>query len=1110
MTDLSQPPLSESRELVPIRGAGGKSGGKSRQPIETADSLHSVAYAQILDLVSEGEIVGVITPDWRGVLVNGTPVQNADLTYNYAVQELHQRTGTQFQDVIPGFPASQQETLVGIALEQGTDWTYSITNTQLSAVRIRLAVAALSKLLDNGDLVGNKVDYEIAVQTDGGPWINRVVASFDGKTTQLYERSHRIDLPPAATGWFIRVRRTTPNSASAKIQDATSVQSITSIIDANLRYPMSALFGWKIDARQFSSIPTRAYHLKGRIIQVPSNYNAAARTYDGLWNGTFQPAYTNNPAWVFLDLITHDRYGLGEYIALGQVDKWALYRIAVYCDDMVDDGRGGLEPRFTCNAYLQSRTDAWKLLQDLASIFRGIAYYAVGTVFASADIPTDPVYTFTAANVTDGVFEYQGSPRTSRATVALVSWNDLTDLGRAKVEAVDDPDGIARLGIQQIELTAFGCTSQAQARRVGKWALLTSRLETDVVSFSVGLDGALCVPGQIIRIADPNRSGRRVGGRIRSATTTSVTTDADVIAAYGDRLTVILPTGVAETRTITTAVGDPLTIDQTDITADATVTAAPAGDIALTIDRTGLPATTATLGVSPPFSAAPVAGAIWTVESSLLYAQTFRVVSVAERGGITFDVSAIQHEPGKYDAVDYGTIIQERPISVVPPGVQAPPASVALSSYYVIEQGIANSVMRITWPAPDKAVAYDVEWRRDNGDWVRVGSRVRATAHEVRGIYKGAYLARVRAINALDVLSIPTTSVETLLEGKVDPPPVVSFLQTTSQVFAIRVRWGFPNVPLDLERTEIWYSTTNNRANAVKLGDFAFPQDSTTLFGLSAGVEFWFWARLVDKSGNLGAFEPIGAGIYGQSSAQASEILDYLAGQITATQLGQQLLGTIEGAEGSVVAIETIENDLAALYTIKTQINANDRVYIAGIGVGVENNAGIVESQVLVAADRFAVIDPNGATVQVPFVIQGGQVFMDSAFIQNASITDAKIVSLSATKIVATALSAITANVGTLTAGILQNSANPPSFVMNLSATGSNLLMRAGDYTYYGPYAGAHYPVEIYANGQAFFGRDVVSGGAVRASGTYDIPSADRPGFVFSAAYSPPTDSAGP
>ena len=1087
-----------------ITGSGGSSPSPPPPPVEQPDSLHSTAYAQILDLVSEGEIVGLVNGA-QSIFLNGTPLANADWSRNFEGVEFHERYGTQAQDVIPGFPAAQQEIGVGVALEYGSPWVRAISNPALSAVRVRLAVPALSNLKDNGDLVGHRIDYAIDLATDGGAYVTVLQHAFDGKTTQLYERSHRIELPPSTGGWTLRIRRLTEQANSARIQDATTIQSITSIIDQKLRYPMSALMGLRLDARQFSQMPTRAYHMRGRIIRIPSNYDPIARTYVGLWDGTFKLGWTNNPAWIYLDLATNDRYGLGEYITVPMVDKWALYRIGVYCDDKVDDGRGGLEPRFACNVYLQTRADAWKVLQDLASAFRGISYYAAGTVFPSADIPGDPVYTFTQANVLDGRFEYQGSPRGSRVTVALVSWSDPTDMGRQKVEAVEDRAGIARYGLRQVEITAFGCTSQAQAQRVGKWTLLSARLETDVVTFGVGLDGMLCVPGQIIRIADSGRAGRRVGGRIRSATGSQIQTDAEVIARPGDRLTVNLPSGRSETRTLSSAFGRRYTIDRTDVRISSI-------SLEDTIDHIGRPSETTTLQVSPPFSQAPAAGAIWTIESSALWAQQFRVISVTEREGSsegtkTFAVAAIQHEPGKFNAIDYGTIIEPRPISAIPPSVMAPPAEVEIAAYHLIEQGLANSVARIVWSAVPGAIAYEVQWRRNRGDWVMT-PRVGVTSLEVPGIYAGTYVARVRAINALGAQSMWAGSVETVLEGKTDPPPSLAFLTaSTDEVFAITVRWGFPAQPLDIERTEIRYSMTPSFIDAIDLGHYAWPTSRTSLLGLSAGVQLWFWGRLVDKTGNLGPWHPIGTGVPGASSSSAADILDYLAGQISQTQLATELLTRIETGEAAAVEVGEVRTDLAAMYTIKTQLSVNGRTYIAGVGVGVENNDGVVESQVLVAASRFAVLDPNGAALGLPFVIQGGQVFIRSAFIQDASITSAKIQSLDAYKINASTLSAITANLGTVVSGYLRNSTN--SFAINLDAVGATMAIRIGsDTAYYGPLLGWRYPVELYANGAAFFGRESISGGALKASGTITLALADRP-CVYFADMSPPPDPGG-
>jgi len=985
---------------------GGKGGGGGSTPIESPDSLHSIAYARILDLVSEGEIAGLVN-GLQSIYLDGTPLANADGSLNFQNVAVDYRSGTQDQDHIPGFPSVDNETTVGVELTYTTPWTRAIANTQISAVRVQLSVLGLSKAdTSNGNINGYRVEYAIDLSTDGGAFQRVMSSAFDGKKTNKYARTHRIDLPPAVNGWTVRVSRLTPNANSGTIADTTRVESFAEVIDAKLRYPNSALIGLRVDARQFNNIPTRAFHLRGRIIRIPSNYDPVARTYSGLWDGTFKVAYSNNPAWIFYDLVLHVRYGLGDRVNAGMIDKWSLYQIGQYCDEPVPDGRGGQEPRFTCNCYLQQRNDAYPVLQDLASVFRGMAFWAAGNVVAAADMPTTASYLFHAGNVVDGKFTYAGSSRRARKTVALVSWNDPADRYVAKVEPVQDPDGIARYGIQQTEISAFGCTSQGQAQRVGQWLLLTSRLETETVSFKVGLDAAVVMPGSIIEVADPARAGRSNGGRVRAAAGRTVTLDRPAVAQVGDTLVVNMVDGAAQRRTINRVEGNAVT-------------------------------------VSADWSHDVQPEAVWSIESAELKTQLFRVVDITEEDGITFEISALQQNPSKYAAIDHGTRIDARPISVIPPSVQPPPTDVTLSTYSAVDQGIAVTTMVIEWRPADKAVAYAVDWRRDNGEWVSVG-RTGSQSIEVRSICAGTYVARVRAINAVDVASAPAYSAETRLQGKTSPPPVVGTLLATAIVFGIRLDWAFPTGPLDVERTEIWYSKTSSRDDAIKLGDFAFPANTHTMMGLAAGAQFFFWARLVDKSGNIGAWYPSGLGVPGSSSSQASDILDYLNGQIGKTQLGADLLSAIDSIEppmagsdndyagddhvfagivstqsvleeaGRAVAqrVDTMQatvaqnsaavqvaqqavadqnGKLAAMYTIKTQIAANGRTYLAGIGIGVENNQGVIESQVLIAADRFGVIHPNGNSVLTPFLIQGGQVFMDSAFIQDGAITNAKI-----------------------------------------------------------------------------------------------------------------------
>ncbi|KVO88542.1 host specificity protein J [Burkholderia ubonensis] len=1033
--------------LMRMRGSKGGGGGGSGS--ESPDSLHSVARAKVLDIVSEGPIVGLVK-GMQSVFLDGTPIQNADGSLNFQNYSVDVRTGTQDQDYLAGFPAVERETAVGVPLTSDAPWVKQVQNTQLTAVRIRFGVPALQRSdASSGNITGHRIEYAIDLSVDGGSYAQVVAGAFDGKTTSLYERSHRIELPRAKTGWLVRVRRITPNAHSSTIADAVNIEAITDVIDRKLCYPMTALVGMTFDARSFSQVPVRSYHVRGLIIRVPSNYDPETRTYSGVWDGTFKMAWSNNPAWVFYDLLLNERYGLGKNVDASMVDKWGLYEIARYCDVMVPDGKGGLEPRFACNCVIQSAADAFKVLQDLAGVFRGIAYWGPGAVVASADMPSDPVYVYTAANVIGGTFRYVGSERKTRYTVALVSYNDPTNQYKQAVEPVQDDDGIARYGVVKTQVTAFGCTSQAQAHRLGRWLLLTSRYETGTVSFQVGLDGTLVGPGQVIAIADPRKAGRRIGGRIRSAAGDVITLDKAPTVAPGDRFTAILPSGIAQSRAVKSVAGDTLTL----------------------ADR---------------FDADPVSGAVWMLESSELGAQLYRVVSVQESdddGQIAYTINATQYEPGKYATIDDGAQIQQRPITVIPPSVQPPPTNVRLSTYSVVDQGISKTTMVIAWDAADKAVRYLPEWRKDNGEWVSVAA-TGGLQVEVQGIYQGTYLARVRAQNALNVTSIPAVGVDTALTGKTSPPPAVTSLKATGVVYGIDLKWTFPGDGSagDTQRTEVWYSRTPNRDDAIKMSDFAYPQASTSYQGLAVGQVFYFWARLVDTSGNIGPWYPAkGPGVQGQPSTDENAYEEYFRGQITKGSLGQDLLepigaitppmagdatiyagdetmyagvwslqsaiaegdravakkldtvaahlrsasGTLTAAvqnetqarvdaesamaqqittvqakaEEAAAAVQTVAESyadlngrVAASYQIKTQVTSDGRTYVAGIGIGVDNSSGVVESQVLVSASRFAVIDPNnGGVLGVPFVVQGGQVFLRQALIGAGWITNAMI-----------------------------------------------------------------------------------------------------------------------
>ena len=722
--------MADGDDKTVIAGAGGGKGGGGRKPVEAPDTLHSIASAQVLDLVSEGPIVGFATENpLESIYLDETPLANPDGSLNFKDVQVEYRYGTQDQDYIKGFPSVENEILANVELRADTPFVRSITNTELSAVRVRLSVQGLSKVdEETNDLLGHHVAYAIDLATDGGAYKNVLSTAFSGKTTSEYARSHRIDLPPSTSGWTLRVRRITPNSESATVNDTTIVQATTEIIDAKLRYPNSAIVGTKVNAEQFPTIPRRAFDLVGRIVRVPSNYDPIARTYDGIWDGTFKPEWTDSPAWIYYDAVLHDRYGLGHRIESHQVDQWALYRIARICDEMVPDGKGGLEPRYTCNIFIQEQVEAYRLLRDLASVFNGIAYYADNRVIAGIDAPSDAVVAYSNADVIDGRFTYSGSGKSTRATVALVTWYDPDDFHRPKIEPVVDDAGVARYGIEQIDLIATGCTSQGQAQRAGWWALLTGRLETEGVSFSLGLNGTFAMPGQIIKIADQHRAGRRIGGRVSAATQNVVTIDhiPDVAPKAGDKLSAMLSSGFVEQREV-------LSVDGNELT-------------------------------TTPFTSPPVAGGAWLIETSELVATTWRVVSVTEEAssgegnsGLTFNVSAVEHAPEKFAAIDGGALIEGPPTTQLPSTVQPAPTSVTLSAVERAGHVVASPMLAIEWPQTAGAVRYGVAYRRDDGEWVEMPTTT-GTRVEVSNVFKGTYLAQVWAYNSAGVTSSRTTS----------------------------------------------------------------------------------------------------------------------------------------------------------------------------------------------------------------------------------------------------------------------------------------------------------------------------------------------------------------
>ncbi|HDC4475699.1 TPA: phage tail protein [Enterobacter asburiae] len=814
----------------------GRKGGSSssRTPTEQPDDLQSVAKAKILVALGEGEFAGQLTG--KDIYLDGTALENADGSQNFSGVTWEFRAGTQAQKYIQGIPGTENEISVGTEVSSATAWTRTFTNTQLSAIRLRLKWPSLFKQEDDGDLVGYSVNYAIDLQTDGGTWQTVLNTSVTGKTTSGYERSHRIDLPQAGSTWTIRLRKITSDANSAKIGDTMTLQSFTEVIDAKLRYPNTALLYIEFDSSQFNgSIPQISCEPRGRVIRVPDTYDPETRTYSGTWTGAFKWAWTDNPAWIFYDLVVSDRFGLGHRLTAANIDKWTLYQVAQYCDQMVPDGKGGngTEPRYTCNVYIQDRNDAYTVLRDFAAIFRGMTYWGGDQIVALADMPRDVDYSYTRANVVGGRFTYSSSTTKSRYTTALVSWSDQGNAYADAMEPVFEQALVARYGFNQLEMTAIGCTRQSEANRKGRWGILTNNKDR-VVSFDVGLDGNIPQPGYIIAVADELLSGKVMGGRISAVNGRVIKLDRVADAAAGDRLILNLPSGVSQSRTIQAVNGESVTV------------------------------TTA-------YSETPQVEAVWVVESDELYAQQYRVVSVSEKDDGTFTITGAWHDPDKYARIDTGAIIDQRPVSVIPPGNQSPPANIVISSFSVVQQNISVETMRVSWDQAQNAIAYEAQWRRNDGNWVNV-PRSSTTSFDVPGIYAGRYLVRVRAINAAEISSGWGYSEEKTLTGKVgNPPKPVGFIASDNVVFGIELSWGFPANTDDTLKTEIQYSPTGTEDDAMLLADVPYPQRKYQQMGLKAGQIFWYRAQLVDRSGNESGYTDF---VRGQASIDVSDITD--------------------------------------------------------------------------------------------------------------------------------------------------------------------------------------------------------------------------------------------
>ncbi|HBY4178514.1 TPA: DUF1983 domain-containing protein [Klebsiella pneumoniae] len=840
-----------------IKGRKG-GGSKQRTPTEQPDDLQSVAKAKILLALGEGEFAGGLTG--KDIYLDGTPLENADGSQNFSGVSWEFRPGTQAQTYIQGIPGTENEISVGLEVSSKTAWTHTFTNTQLSAVRFRLKWPSLMKQEDDGDVVGNTVRYAIDLQTDGGAWQTVLETAVSGKTTTGYERSHRIDLPQAGSTWTLRLRKISPDANSVKTGDVMTLQSYTEVIDAKLRYPNTALLYIEFDSSQFNgSIPQISCEPRGRVIRVPDNYNPETREYTGVWTGGFKWAWTDNPAWIYYDIVIADRFGLGNRLSSANISKWTLYQIAQYCDQLVPDGRGGdgMEPRYTCNVYVQERNDAYTVLRDFAAIFRGMTCWNGEQIVVLADMPRDVDFTYTRANIV-GKPRYSSSSSQVRYTNALVSWSDPDNAYADAIEPAFIPELVSRYSFNQLEMTAIGCTRQSEAHRKGLWGILTNNKDR-MVEIDVGLDGRIPQPGYIIALADELLAGRVNGGRISAVNGRVITLDRDVDAKPGDRLQLNLPSGISQSRTIQAVNG-----------------------------RRQITVTTA-------YSETPERECVWAIESDDLFLQQYRVTGVKENNDATLTITGVAHDPDKFARIDTGAIIDQRPVSVLPAGNQSPPDDIVITSRSVVNQGISVETMQVNWSAVSGAIAYEAQWRRNDGNWINV-PRSSTTSFEVSGIYAGRYLVRVRAINAAEISSGWAYSEEKTLTGKVGEPLAPLALATRSLVHGVQVSWEFPTGSGDTLRTELQYSKNQDGSAPMPLSDVAYPGKSYQQMGLSMGAEFWYRARLVDRLGNE---SPWTGWVQGMASDNFDDYYENLTDAIKDTAAWEETQRTIsETQEG--------------------------------------------------------------------------------------------------------------------------------------------------------------------------------------------------------------------
>ncbi|SVF54872.1 phage attachment tail tip protein J [Escherichia coli] len=956
----------------------GKGGGKAHTPVEAKDNLKSTQMMSVIDAIGEGPIEGPVK-GLQSILVNKTPLTDTDGNPVIRGVTAVWRAGEQEQTPPEGFESSGAETALGVEVTKAKPVTRTITSANIDRLRVTFGVQSLVETTSKGDRNPASVRLLIQLQRNGN-WVTEKDVTINGKTTSQFLASVILDnLPPRP--FNIRMVRETADSTTDQLQNKTLWSSYTEIIDVKQCYPNTAIVGLQVDAEQFGGQQmTVNYHIRGRIIQVPSNYDPEKRTYSGIWDGSLKPAYSNNPAWCLWDMLTHPRYGMGKRLGAADVDKWALYAIGQYCDQTVPDGFGGTEPRMTFNAYLAQQRKAWDVLSDFCSAMRCMPVWNGQTLTFVQDRPSDVVWPYTNSDVVvddNGVgFRYSFSALKDRHTAVEVNYTDPQNGWQTSTELVEDPEAILRYGRNLLKMDAFGCTSRGQAHRAGLWVIKTGQLETQTVDFTLGSQGLRHTPGDIIEICDNDYAGTLTGGRILSidAASRTLTLDREVT----------LPETGAATVNLINGSGKPVSVD---------ITAHPAPD---RIQVSTLPDGVETYGV-------------WGLSLPSLRRRLFRCVSIRENTDGTFAITAVQHVPEKEAIVDNGASFEPQSgtlNSVIPPAVQHLTVEVSAADGQYLAQA--------KWDTPRvvKGVRFSLRLTSGSGEDSRlVTTAITAdTEHRFSGLPLGEYTLTVRAINSYGQQGEPATTT-----FRINAPAVPATIELTPGYFQItavpRLAVYDPTVQF-----EFWFSET--RITDIRQVETTARYLGTGLYWIAASInikpghDYYFYIRSVNTVGKSAFVEAVG-----QPSDDASGYLDFFKGEIGKTHLAQELWTQIDNGqlapdlteirtsitdvsneitqtvnkklEDQSAAIQQIQkvqvdtnNNLNSMWAVKLQQMQDGRLYIAGIGAGIENTPDGMQSQVLLAADRIAMINPANGNTKPMFVGQGDQIFMNEVFLK--------------------------------------------------------------------------------------------------------------------------------